>query len=220
MFEAAGDYQRFLSLLKRFCRETEVKICAYCLMGNLVHLLVRDPKGHTPLLMKKPGVSYSQYFNRKYYRSGHLLQDRYKSEAIENSTYMLVVFRYILNNPRKAGICEARNYPWSSYAHYGRPPTFMELLLVRSLLDGQAQYEAFINAVNEDLCMEYDRPRHDDSWAPDVIRKRLGVNSGTALQEYERKERNEALRKLKDEGLTVRQIERLTGINRNIVQKA
>ena len=99
-------------------------------MGNLVHLLVCDPKGHTPLMMKKLGVSYSQYFNRKYDRSGHLLQDRYKSEAIENNTYILVVFRYILNNPRKVGICEARNYPWSSYAHYDRPPAFMELSLV------------------------------------------------------------------------------------------
>ena len=172
------------------------------------------------MMMKKPGVSYSQYFNRKYDRSGHLLQDLYKSEAIENNTYLLLVFRYILNNPRKAGICEARNNPWSSYAHYDRPPAFMELSLVHSLLCGQAHYEAFISAVNEDLCMEYDEPRHDDSWALDVIRKRLGVNSGTALQVYERRERNEALRKLKGEGLTVRQIERLTGINRNIVQKA
>ena len=68
--------------------------------------------------------------------------------------------------------------------------------------------------------MEYDGSRHDDSWALDVICKRLGVNSGTALQGYERRERNEALRKLKGEGVTVRQIERLTGINRNIVQKA
>ncbi|MBQ9065658.1 MAG: hypothetical protein IJ123_09455 [Blautia sp.] len=131
----------------------------------------------------------------------------------------LVVFRYNLKNPRRAGICEARNYPWSSYANYDRPLAFMELSLVRSLPGGQAQYEAFINAVNEDLCMEYDRPRYDDSWALDVIRKRLGVNSGTALQGFERRERNEALRKLKSEGLTVRQIERLTGINRNIVQK-
>ena len=108
--------------------------------------------------MKKPGVSYSQYFNLKYDRSEHLLQDRYKSEAIENNAYLLVVFRYILNNPRTAGTCEARNYPWSSYARYDRPPTFMELSLVRSLLRGQAQYEEFINAVNEDLCMEYDGP--------------------------------------------------------------
>ena len=53
-----------------------------------------------------------------------------------------------------------------------------------------------------------------------MIRKCLGVNSGTVLQRYARRESNEALRKLKDEGLTVRQIERLTGINRNIVRKA
>ena len=204
MFEEAADYQRFLSSLERFCGETEVKICAYCLMENHVHLLVCDPKGHTPLMMKKLGVSFSQYFNRKYDRSGHLLQDRYKSEAIENNTYLLVVFRYILNNPRKAGICEAQNYPWSSYAHYDRPPAFMELSLVRSLLGGQAHYEAFISAVNEDLCMEYDGSRHDDSWGLDVICTRLGVNSGTALQRYERRERNEALSKLKGEGVTVR----------------
>ena len=104
----------------------------------------------------------------------------------------------------------------------GRPLSwsFIELSLVCCLLGGQAQYEAFINAVNEDLCMEYYGPRHDDSCALEVIRKCLVVNSGTVLQRYARRESNEALRKLKDEWLTVRQIERLTGINRNIVQKA
>ena len=127
MFGEAADYQLFLSSLERFRGETEVKICSYCLMENHVHLLVCDPEGHTSLIMKKPDVSYSQYFNLKYDRSGHLLQDRYKREAIENNAYLLVVFRYILNNPRMAGICEARNYPWSSYARYDRTPAFMEL---------------------------------------------------------------------------------------------
>ena len=89
MFGEAADYQRFLSSLERFCGETEVKICAYCLMENHVHLLVCDLKGHTPLMIKKLDVSYSQ--------------------------------------------------------------SFMELSLVRSLPGWQAQYKAFINAVNEDL---------------------------------------------------------------------
>ena len=43
MFEEAADYQRFLSSPDRFCGETKVKICAYCLMENHVHLLVCDP---------------------------------------------------------------------------------------------------------------------------------------------------------------------------------
>ena len=43
MFGEAADYQLFLSSLERFCGETEVKICVYCLMENHVHLLVCDP---------------------------------------------------------------------------------------------------------------------------------------------------------------------------------
>ena len=219
MFEEAADYRKFLALLERFCKETEVKPCAYCLMDNHVHLLVCDPKGNTPLLMKKLGVSYALYFNRKYDRSGHLLQDRYLSETVDSDAYLLMVFRYILNNPRKAGICDARNYPWNSYTQYDLPEPWMELSLVRSLLGGLSEYEAFIDAVNDDQCLEYGKPRHDDAWALDVIRKCLEVDSGTTLQSYARKERNEALRTLKANGLTIRQIERLTGINRNIVQK-
>jgi len=67
---------------------------------------------------------------------------------------------------------------------------------------------------------EFDRPERDDHWALEVLHKCLGVDSGTALQGYERAQRNEALRTLKAKGLTIRQIERLMGINRNIVQKA
>ena len=121
---------------------------------------------------------------------------------------------------KKSGICDARDYPWSSYAQYDLPDPCMELSLVRSLLGGQADYEEFISAANDDQCLEYDKLLRDDSWALNVIHKCLGVESGTALQHYDRRERDEALHTLKANGLTVRQIERLTGINRNIVQKA
>lgn len=220
MFEEEADYKRFLSVLERVCGETEVRLCAYCLMENHVHLLAKDLKNSIPLFMKKLGISYAQYFNRKYQRTGHLLQDRYLSEAVEDDEYLLTVFRYILNNPKKAGICDARNYPWNSYAQYELPSPFMDLSLIRSLLGEQAKYEAFIDAANDDMCLEFEKPEHDDRWAQEVLRKSLGVDSGTILQNYERAQRNEALQKLKTKGLTIRQIERLTGINRNIVQKA
>lgn len=219
MFEEEADYERFLSVLERVCGEAEIKLCAYCLMENHVHLLVNDPKRNTPLFMKKLGISYAQYFNKKYKRSGHLLQDRYLSEAVEDDAYLLTVFRYILNNPKKAGICDARSYSWNSYAQYDLPAPFMDLSLIRSSLGEQERYEAFIDTPNDDLCLEYDRPDHDDKWALEVLRKTLGVDSGTMLQSYERAQRDDALGKLKAKGLTIRQIERLTGINRNIVQR-
>ena len=220
LFEDESDYRRFLSTLERFCLETEVRVCAYCLMDNHVHLLLRDPKNGISLLMKKLGVSYSGYFNRKYERSGHLLQDRYLSENVEDDNYFLTVFRYILKNPQKAGICKASEYPWSSYTLYDKPLAFMDLSHIRELLGDQAQFEEFVNAADNDMCLEYESHYHDDEWAQKALCQCLNVKSGTILQTYARKERNDAIRLLKLNGLTNRQIERLTGISRNIVQRA
>ena len=96
LFEDDSDRRTYLSFLKKYRGETEITIFAYCLMENHVHLLIQDRNGAAPLFMKKMGVSYAQYYNRKYDRIGHLFQDRYKSERIEDDAYLLTVFRYIL----------------------------------------------------------------------------------------------------------------------------
>lgn len=219
LFEEEQDYRYFLKILERYCLETSVKMCAYCLMENHVHMLVLDEKHQIPILMKKLGVSYAMYFNKKYERKGHLFQDRYLGEAVENEAYLLVAFRYILNNPRKAGICAASKYPWNSYGLYDLPPSYFDLTLVRDLLGNDESYAKFIEAVNNDSVLEYDGPKHDDNWAMETVQRCLGVKSGTEIQTYEKEKRNEALKKLKDSGLSIRQIERLTGINRNIIQR-
>lgn len=220
LFEDNCDYRRFLATLERYCLETGVRICAYCLMENHVHLLVWDHKTSISLLMKKVGVSYSRYFNKKYERTGHLLQDRYLSEIIEGNRNFLMVFRYILKNPQKAGICKASEYPWSSYALYEKPLAFMELSQIHELLGDQKNYEEFINETTDDRFMEYETHYYDDKWAQEILCQCLNIKSGTTLQTYDRKERNLAIRLLKSNGLTNRQIERLTGISRNIVQRA
>ena len=220
IFEDREDYMRYLSTLGRFCGETEIKLLAWCLMENHVHLLVHDAKGETPIWMKKLGVSYSRYFNKKYDRCGHLFQDRYQSEAVEDETYLLTVFRYILNNPKKAGICEAKDYEWSSYGLYDGSAPHMDLSLIRERIGDSRSYEAYIAQENEDRCLEYDGPKRDDEWARRVMRSCLKTDSGVALVKLGREERDAALRQLKGRGLTVRQIERLTGINRGVVQKA
>jgi ATP-dependent Clp protease ATP-binding subunit ClpA len=173
-----------------------------------------------PNLMKKLGVSYSQYYNRRYKRQGHLFQDRYLSEAVEDESYLLTVFRYILNNPRNAGICPAADYAWSSYGLYAHPTKMMELALVRELIGDEEQYRRFVNAANEDACLEYETPKRGDDWAREKIAERLNAESGSTLQSLDRKGRDAALQQLLEEGLSIRQIERLTGISRGIIQKA
>ena len=220
LFEDRADCVRYLSLLRRFSAETKVSVCAYCLMENHVHLLVYDPNGQTPLLMKKLGVCYAQHFNRKYERVGHLFQDRYQSEAIEDENYFLTVYRYILNNPEKAGICRAENYEWSSYGQYDDSASFVDTKLLRDLIGDACDFETFMRVEDDAECMEYEPRKHDDNWASAIIRTQLKLNSGTELQSFDREERNAALRALKAAGITVRQIERLTGINRGVIQRA
>ena len=219
LFEDRADRLHYLSLLRRFSAETEVSVCAYCLMENHVHLLIYDPIRQTPLLMKKLGVRYAQHFNRRYERVGHVFQDRYQSEPIEDDGYFLAVYRYILNNPEKAGICKAADYEWSSYSQYDDPAAFVDTSLLRELIGNVGAHEAFMRKEDEAECMEFEPRRHDDEWASAIIRKRLKLNSGTELQSFEREKRNAALRTLKAEGITVRQLERLTGINRGVIQR-
>ena len=148
LFEEDDDYRHYLTILEKYSLETGVRICAYCLMENHVHLLVHGEPEQIILLMKKLGVNYSGWFNWKYERTGHLFQDRYKSEPVEDESYLYTVFRYILRNPEKAGICLASEYRWSSYHLFENPPAFMELDSLRGLLQNTEQYEAFLNAVS------------------------------------------------------------------------
>lgn len=218
LFEDEYDYKYYLKKLEQYCTDTEVYVCAYCLMDNHVHLLVKGESEAIALLMKKIGVSYSWYYNKKYDRVGHLFQDRYKSEAIENEKYLLSAFRYVLKNPEKAGICGSAQYPWNSFWFYDKPLSYMDLSVVRETLGNFNQYRKFIEQEDDEQCLEYSEARFGDVRAKELMAECLGISSGTVLQNYDRKERDAALIKLKECGLTIRQIERLTGIGRGVIQ--
>ena len=219
LFENDDDNRYYIKLLEKYSKDTGVGVCAYCLMENHVHLLLHDNGTDTALFMKKMGVSYSAFYNGKYERTGHLFQDRYKSENINDEKGYLAVLRYILRNPEKAGFCTAEEYRWSSYSSYGDEKSFLEQSMTWELLRNKGEFRTFISDGNACACMEYEGKK-DDGWAKDAIRSALGIETGTIIQSYNRQERNQALRKLKSLGLSIRQIERLTGINRGVIQKA
>lgn len=119
IFGDEEDCSRFLKTLLRFKESDNYELYAYCLMKNHVHLLIKEVKDPIDRLMKRLGVSYVLYFNKKYNRVGHLFQDRYKSENIESEQYLLSCSRYIHNNPMVAGLVEhPEDYLWSSYSYY------------------------------------------------------------------------------------------------------
>ena len=220
IFEDDEDYERFLSTISRFQEEEKFSVLAYCLMDNHFHLLLRADDSPAQI-MKKISCSYAYYFNDKYGRSGHLFQDRYTSEAVNDEKYLLAVVRYIHNNPQKAGICKREEYHWSSYVEYLSSSGITDRTLVLDLTGGIPGFEEF-SAGNEEVeCMDIStRERLTDAEAIKYIIKKLKVISPTDLQSYARPERDAALAKLKNAGLSIRQIERLTGINRGVILKS
>ena len=92
--------------------------------------------------------------------------------------------------------------------------------MLREMIGSDEDFLRFMLQRDETECMEAEHRKKDDTWALAMIQKTLHISSGTQLQQYERQQRDEALALLKKKGLTVRQLERLTGINRGIIQKA
>ena len=219
LFECPDDYNYYICLLKKYCAEVSLRVNAYCLMDNHVHLLLCDNEKELPVYMKKIGVSYAWYFNSKYSRTGHLFQDRYKSIPIDSTRQLLSTFRYILQNPQKAGICKTQEYRWSSYREYGDCSSFTDTTLFEEMLGTFEEYEGFMR-LEEQQSQEFEPIGKNDELAHDIMKKILGVESGSFLQSCGKQERNKALQELKEQGLSIRQIERLTGIGRSIIQRA
>lgn len=136
IFHDSEDKVRFLSTLERMRGNREYDIYAYCLMSNHAHLLVKTVNETIERSMKRIGVSYTYYFNKKYNRVGHLFQDRFKSEPIESDAYLLQCIKYIHNNPVKANMAKsAEEYKWSSYREFVGNSYNYRLCKVDEILD-------------------------------------------------------------------------------------
>jgi len=111
------DRRFYLETLKRYTGRWSLEIWAYCLMTNHVHLLA-VPGNELSLARGMGGLNlvYTQYFNRKYEKSGRLWQNRFFSTVIEEERYLWAVASYIERNPVRAGIVNRpQEYAWSSY---------------------------------------------------------------------------------------------------------
>ena len=219
IFEEDSDYRFFTSMLAKYSREFDVKVCAYCLMSNHVHILVYDKNRQISTMMHKLNTTYSKYFNDKYNRAGYLFQGRYMNENIESLSYLLIVFRYILNNPQKACIASSSEYKWSSYHYYERIDSWIDTSVIAAQIGNWSNYIEFIDKDNDDECMEYCKTKKDDNWARSVIAKKIKVSDAREIALFDKDKRNKAISILKESGLTGNQIERLTGLSRGIVQR-
>ena len=102
IFEDDEDREIFTDTVNAFRGENNYKVYTYCLMDNHVHLLLHKRNDSVSTAVKRIASRYVYWFNKKYDRSGHLFQGRFKSEVVEDDRYFLTVLRYIFQNPLKA----------------------------------------------------------------------------------------------------------------------
>ena len=223
IFQEEEDKRAYLERLERYKIECGFKLCAYCLMSNHVHLVIKDEKENLPEIMKKLSASYVYWYNWKYARTGHLFQDRYKSEPVENDAYLLTVVRYVHQNPMKIG---ASMTEWTSYADYINGGGMTDVSFVTSVFSQDAQrakkaFVEYMNEDNEDKCLDIEKQKKMTDEEAKRFIKRIGkLSNCQEMQALEKAVRDSILRRAKDEGFSVRQLERVTGVNRGAVLKA
>ncbi|MBR0163903.1 MAG: transposase [Lachnospiraceae bacterium] len=218
LFETPQDYRKYLSTLSRFKDENNICLLAYCLMDNHVHLLIKATLPGLSTYMKKVGISYAAYYNLHYQHSGHIFQDRFKSQRIEDDSYLYGVFRYILCNPEKAGIADAAHYPWSSYNEYVSGDKLTTNSLFREKIGDECALRAFLGEMDDADYYEFEYGKSSDERAQYLIYILTGFENGRLVKSMKKDARNEVLCRLKSEGLTHRQLERLTGVSRSVIQ--
>ena len=155
----------YLTLIKRYKERYDFKLYAYCIMDNHVHLLIET--GETPLSRIMQGIqqSFTQQYNKKYNRTGHVFQQRYKAQHCDKERYLLQVIKYIHYNPVEAGIETGLDYQWSSHGSYlyGKHNPLVDLSFVLGIFSenrvaAHKQYRAFMNIKPDKIELKIDEP--------------------------------------------------------------
>nr|WP_231572099.1 transposase [Pontibacillus halophilus] len=226
IFENREDRAMYVRTLARYKKKSKFELYSYCLMNNHVHLLVKEVDEPISVVMKRLNSSYVHNYNVKYDRVGHLFQERFKSECVEDRDYFMTLLRYIHQNPLKAGVVKSVwDSPWTSVHEYISIPKYVDVdralkVIGKDRKDAIARFISLMEEVVDDSCMEYmDTVRLSDEEIREYL-VQLGVANSSILQRMNVTERNHILVELSSlKGASYRQLERVTGISKSVIQR-
>ena len=223
IFEDDSDRYFFMNVVRK-CKEVSgFKLYAFCLMTNHVHMLIQAGDEPLEIVFRRIGSSYVKWYNQKYERTGHLFQDRYRSENVENERYFMTVLRYILQNPMKAGMeSSPGKYKWTSYRAYEKGiGSITDTEYAESIFGGRDNLLTFCKEENDDTVPDEDDYawRIKDDKAIDIMKQISNCSSVSEFQLLDRKIQKNYVRDMFLEKLSVKQISRITGMPRTTVDR-
>mgnify|MGYP004565817523 FL=1 len=221
IFEDDDDRRLLLQKLEEVFARKHIVVIAWCLMGNHFHLALLDQEQALSAAFQAVLSSYARIYNRKTGHSGHLFDARFWSEPIESEAQLLETVRYIHNNPQKAGIEFASRYRWSSYGQYARGGEGLaDTSMVLELSGGPRGFVAFMNSILpvwDPMEEELERLRRD-SRIVEVLAQH-GIASPAKIKTLPKPVRDDLLVDLRARGFSIRELERLTGIGKGVIQR-
>ena len=218
IFSDDADRRTFLRMLSERLHATSIKLIAWCLMENHVHLLLSDQNGEFVDMMHSLETSYARYFNMKTGHVGSVFQGRFKSKAIETDDYLLQAVRYIHDNPLDRGISRS-SYPWSSYREYTGVPSLITPEPILELIGGRGGFIEFSSNSGRDSYTFAVERNANDTELVDQARRALKGMAPHLVKTLPAQQRLACLTLLKASGFSIRKIERVTGLGRNLIQR-
>ena len=199
---------------------------AYCLMPNHVHLLIREKEEPIGETMKRIAQTYAHYFNWKYQRIGHLFQERFRSEPVNDMAYFITLIRYIHQNPVAGGLSEKVNdYRWSSWHEYISMPNICPYICNISQIFNRITKEELIDLVNDPLAkaakiLDIDTVNHcTDEEVRNYLQVSFPQDASTDYVNMERQQQEMIVIEAIEFGAGLRQIVRITGIPYGVVRR-
>jgi len=190
-----ADREAFCAGLWRVAGRFQWRVWAYCLMDNHYHLLVETLQPTLSRGMREVNGVYTQAFNRRHGRVGHVLQGRYKAILVDKDSYLLELSRYIVLNPVRARLCPtAGDWPWSSYrAVMGKAAAPDTLAVTQTLTlfsaDRGAARRAFARFVAEGAGSSLPESKQQLFLGDDKFAERMASRAKAPSREVPRKQR-------------------------------
>ena len=209
------------------CRDAQVTIVAWCLMGDYVDLVLLDYEDKMSAAMQRLLLTYARRFNKRTGRAGCLFRERFERRSLDTDWQVMEAIRSVHADPQETGIALIERYPWSSFAEYLRAfddDTTMGFSDPSAVLELFGSAEGFI-AYSLETPDGSDPVIHDmeeTEWErhayADKMAKRLGVPLNE-LKTVAPSQRDGIIFALHDGGYTMREIERYTGISKSAVSR-
>ena len=224
VFKENGDYKYFLEQLSNLSKNFNITIHNYCLMNNHYHLLIETREENLSKFMRQLNGIYAIYFNKKYKRSGHLWQGRFKSWYVTDEAYLYTIILYIEQNPLKAKIVKNLiDYPYSS-CHYfldqDTPLFLKDSWIVKNYKDDKEAIKVFLNSIVDTSVLQELKTASSLIEAPNIDKKPNEEKlTKILLKSKDTKERNKLIVECYAQGYSQHMMAKILGLNQATVNR-